>query len=67
MFHVLRTGYDPNEVSIEIVAGRHTRLNRAMGEYTVLRPSLGHFERVTAGFKKFSHRSWTVRKMARTS
>ena len=57
----LRNGYDPAEVPIEIVVGRHTRPRRHVGEYTLLHTTLGRFERATEGFRKFGHRSWTAK------
>ena len=54
----MRKGYDPSEVPLAIVVGCHTRPNRRGGEYVLLHPTLGHYERQMAGFVKFESRSW---------
>ena len=53
----LRTGYDPAEIPCEIVVGRHTKPNRRAGEYTLLHPTLGEFERSQRRFVSYGHRS----------
>lgn len=55
----LRCGYDPAERPIAIVCGRHTRPDRRNGEYVLLHPNLGAYERSAAGFVKFNNPLWT--------
>ena len=58
----LRCTYDPSEVPCEIVVARHTRPNRAAGEYSLLYPTLGDFQTNTVDFVPFEspslHDKW---------
>ena len=53
----LRTGYSKIEAPCEIVVARHTRPKRNSGEYFLLFPTLGVFQRQKPDFIRYEHES----------